>query len=76
MALLGLSMLAAMMALALFLAQPAGLANVSLSNGAGAPVSFHLQTDGYTWLPNLSGGAETAAAFHAQADGYTYLPTL
>ncbi len=76
MALLGLAMLASMMALALFLAQPAGLTNVSLPIGAETPVVFHVQPDGYTWLPNLSGGAEVAAAFHAQADGYTYLPTL
>lgn len=76
MALLVLAMLASMMALALFLAQPAVLPNVSLSIGAETPVAFHLQPDGYTWLPNLSRGAGTAVAFQLQADGHTYLPTV
>ena len=76
MALLVLAMLASIMALALVLGQPAGMPNVSLSIGAETSVVFHLQADGYTWLPNLSNGAETVAAFHVQADGYTYLPTI
>ena len=76
MVLLGLAMLTSMMGLALFLAQPAGLTNVSLSNGAATAVVFQLQADGYTWLPSLAIEGGTAVAFQVQADGYTYLPTL
>ena len=76
MSLLVLAMLASVMALALFLAQPAGLTNVSLPIGAETAVVFHVQADGYTWLPNLSIGTEAVVAFQVQADGYTYLPTV
>ena len=76
MALLGLALLAGMMGSALFIAQPAGLANVAPANVAETAVVFHVQADGYTWLPNLSIGTEAVVAFQVQADGYTYLPTL
>ena len=76
MALLGLAMLASMMGSALFIAQPAGLTNVSLSNGAETKAVFQLQADGYTWLPTLSSRGETTVVFQVQADGYTYLPTV
>ena len=41
------------MATALFFAQPAGLTNVSLSNGVETTVVFQVQPDGHTWLPSL-----------------------
>ena len=52
-ALLGLAMLASMMALALFLAQPAGLSNMTLSTASDATVAFRVQADGYTYLPTF-----------------------
>ena len=76
MALLMLALLAGMMAVALFLAQPTGLSDLAVSHEVERSAMFHLQADGYTWLPNLSIGADTTVAFQVQTDGYTYLPTL
>ncbi len=76
MALLMLAMLASMVAMALFLGQPTGLSDLAASHEVEKSAMFHLQADGYTWLPSVSIGADTTVAFQVQADGYTYLPTL
>ena len=76
MALLMLALLAGMMAVALFLAQPTGLSHAALSNEVETSAMFYVQADGYTWLPDLSISAAAPVAFQVQADGYTYLPTL
>ena len=46
-----LAALAGMMALALLVAQPAGLTSMTLSSGAETTVAFQVQVDGFTWLP-------------------------